>query len=127
MLNLESMNVNYGIQMFPSAVFQHHAITETTMSSKQQPNWQTIESGDIGYDMAQARNAATADLHPKDLERASICLRRFLHCFTTAYRLCRERYRQRRQLLEMDDRQLKDIGITREQAEQEGHKPLWKG
>jgi uncharacterized protein YjiS (DUF1127 family) len=57
----------------------------------------------------------------------SISLRRFFHCFTTAYRLRRERYRQRRQLLEMDDRQLKDIGITREQAEQEGHKPLWKG
>jgi uncharacterized protein YjiS (DUF1127 family) len=97
------------------------------MSSKQHANRHTIGSGDTGYDMAQARAAATADLHPKDLEPASISLRRFLHCFTTAYRLCRERYRQRRQLLKMDDRQLKDIGITREQAEQERHKPLWKG
>ena len=92
------------------------------MSSKQQANRHTIESGDTGYDMAQAWAAATADVEP-----ASISLRRFLLCFTTAYRLCRERYRQRRQLLEMDDRQLKDIGITREQAEQEGRKPLWKG
>jgi uncharacterized protein YjiS (DUF1127 family) len=40
--------------------------------------------------------------------------------------LSRERYRQRRQLLEMDDRQLKDIGITPEQAEQEARKPIWK-
>ena len=43
------------------------------------------------------------------------------------YSLGRERYRQRRQLLEMDDRQFNDIGITREQAEQEGRKPLWIG
>jgi len=28
-----------------------------------------------------------------------------------------ERYRQRRQLMEIDDRQLKDIGITRETGE----------
>ncbi len=46
----------------------------------------------------------------------------------SAYRAClgRERYRQRRQLMEMDDRQLKDIGVTREQAEQEARKPIWK-
>jgi uncharacterized protein YjiS (DUF1127 family) len=29
-------------------------------------------------------------------------------------------------VLEMDDRQLKDIGITPEQAEQEARKPIWK-
>jgi uncharacterized protein YjiS (DUF1127 family) len=28
--------------------------------------------------------------------------------------------------MEMDDRQLKDIGITREQAEHEARKPFWK-
>jgi uncharacterized protein YjiS (DUF1127 family) len=28
--------------------------------------------------------------------------------------------------MEMDDRQLKDIGITPEQAEQEACKPMWK-
>jgi uncharacterized protein YjiS (DUF1127 family) len=79
------------------------------------------------YEIAETSAAATADLDPKDLEPASISLRKVLDSFTTAYRLCRERYRQRRRLLEMDDRQLKDIGITREQAEQEGRKPLWKG
>lgn len=40
------------------------------------------------------------------------------------------RYRQfsrsRRQLLTLDDRLLKDIGITRAQAQQEGHKAFWK-
>jgi uncharacterized protein YjiS (DUF1127 family) len=27
----------------------------------------------------------------------------------------------------MDNRELKDIGITREQAEEEARKPIWKG
>jgi len=86
-----------------------------------------MEAGEPLYGIAETSAAATADLHPRDLEPASISLRKLLHSFTTAYRLCGERYRQRRQLLEMDDRQLKDIGIPREQAEQEGRKPLWKG
>jgi uncharacterized protein YjiS (DUF1127 family) len=29
--------------------------------------------------------------------------------------------------MEMDDRELKEIGITREQAEEEARKPIWKG
>jgi uncharacterized protein YjiS (DUF1127 family) len=29
--------------------------------------------------------------------------------------------------MEMDDRELKDIGITREQAEEVARKPIWKG
>jgi uncharacterized protein YjiS (DUF1127 family) len=37
-----------------------------------------------------------------------------------------ERYRQRKQLMEMDYRQLKDIGITPEEAQQEARKPIWK-
>jgi len=41
--------------------------------------------------------------------------------------LGRERYRQRRQLMEINNRQLKDIGITRDQAEHEARKPIWKG
>jgi uncharacterized protein YjiS (DUF1127 family) len=86
-----------------------------------------MEAAGTLSEIAETSAAATADLHPTDVEPASISLRKVLHSFTTAYRLCRERYSQRRQLLEMDDRQLKDIGITREQAEQEGRKPLWKG
>ena len=99
------------------------------MKTQKQTNSLTrhvVEAGET-YEIAEPSAAAIADLHPKDLEPVSISLRKVLHSFTTAYRLCRERYRQRRQLLEMDDRQLKDIGITREQAEQEGRKPLWKG
>ena len=42
------------------------------------------------------------------------------------FRTASERYRQRKQLLEMDYRQLKDIGITRDQAKQEARKPIWK-
>ena len=78
------------------------------------------------YEIAEASAAARADLHSKEQRRTTISLK-ILHRFGAGYRLCLERYRQRQQLLEMDDRQLKDIGITREQAEQEGRKPLWKG
>jgi len=41
--------------------------------------------------------------------------------------LGRERYRQWRQLMEINNRQLKDIEITRVQAEHEARKPIWKG
>lgn len=37
-----------------------------------------------------------------------------------------EKVRQRRMLLEIDDRLLRDIGLTREQAEREARKPFWK-
>jgi uncharacterized protein YjiS (DUF1127 family) len=35
------------------------------------------------------------------------------------------RRRQRNRLLELDDRLLKDIGVTRDQAREEGRKPPW--
>jgi uncharacterized protein YjiS (DUF1127 family) len=85
-----------------------------------------MEAGEPLYGIAETSPAAIADRRPRDLEPKSISLRKLLHCLTTAYRLCGQRYRQRRQLLKMDDRELKDIGITREQAEQEGRKPPWK-
>ncbi len=34
-------------------------------------------------------------------------------------------YRSRRQLRKLDDRLLKDVGITRSQAHHEGHKNFW--
>jgi uncharacterized protein YjiS (DUF1127 family) len=37
-----------------------------------------------------------------------------------------EKARQRRILLELDERLLRDIGVTREQAEREARKPIWK-
>ena len=38
----------------------------------------------------------------------------------------RERARERRQLLAMTDRELRDIAITRVDAWREANKPLWK-
>jgi uncharacterized protein YjiS (DUF1127 family) len=49
-----------------------------------------------------------------------------LDCWRTTFKLAYERHRQRKQLMEMDNRQLKDIGITPEEAEQEARKPIWK-
>ena len=37
-----------------------------------------------------------------------------------------DRWRQRQALLDLDDRLLEDIGITREEAERAARKPLWK-
>ena len=97
------------------------------MSGKRQANRHTIESGETAYDMSQAWAAASAGLHPRNEEPTPIALLKILQWCRMAYRLGVERYWQRRQLREMDDRQLKDIGITREQAEQEAGKPIWKG
>lgn len=36
------------------------------------------------------------------------------------------RWRTRRALLQLDDRQLRNIGLTWEQAMREGRKPFWK-
>ena len=62
----------------------------------------------------------------RDRGSSPISVLKILRWCRTAYRSGGERYRQRRQLMEMDDRQLKDIGITREQAAQEARKPIWK-
>jgi len=83
--------------------------------------------GEALDESAEASAVASIDLHPIDRAPTVASLLRILHGLGTAYRLSRERYRQRRQLMEMDDRELKDIGITREQAEEEARKPFWKG
>lgn len=36
------------------------------------------------------------------------------------------RQRERKTLLELDDRSLRDIGISREDAVREGCKPMWR-
>ena len=41
------------------------------------------------------------------------------------FRLYRRR-RARRELLDLADRQLADIGLTREQAEEIGNRPFWR-
>ena len=49
-------------------------------------------------------------------------------CWRIAARLLRlyDRQSQRRALLELDDRMLADIGLSREQAQTEGRKPFWR-
>ena len=42
------------------------------------------------------------------------------------YNLWRDRARQRRRLLELDDRLLSDIGVTRSDAVRESDKPFWE-
>jgi uncharacterized protein YjiS (DUF1127 family) len=51
--------------------------------------------------------------------------RRLRHGLDTL-RLWRERARGRQQLRTFDDHLLRDIGITRLQAEAEAHKPFWR-
>ncbi|MEE8445811.1 MAG: DUF1127 domain-containing protein [Alphaproteobacteria bacterium] len=42
------------------------------------------------------------------------------------YNLWRDRARQRRRLLELDDRMLRDIGVTRSDVVRESDKPFWE-
>ena len=103
---------------------------ENSVKTQKQTNslsGRAMEAGETLYEVAEARATATADLYTKDRVPTRNSLLMILRHLGTAYRLGRMRYLQRRQLLEMDDRQLKDIGITREQAEHEERKPLWKG
>jgi uncharacterized protein YjiS (DUF1127 family) len=48
-----------------------------------------------------------------------------LRAFASAIRAWLERSRQRRALAELDDRLLRDIGLTRSQAQSEAAKPFW--
>ena len=53
----------------------------------------------------------------------------FLHWLGRLLATCirlHERQRQRQALLELDDRLLDDIGLSREQAAEAGRKPFWK-
>ena len=85
-----------------------------------------LKAGKTLYQIAQASLAAAADLHPKDGGPTPPSLVKILHQLGATCRSYRERYRQRRQLMHLDDRELKDIGITPEQAEQEARKPIWQ-
>jgi uncharacterized protein YjiS (DUF1127 family) len=50
----------------------------------------------------------------------------FLHRFITLLQTWRQRLRDRQRLAEMDDRSLRDIGLTRYDAELELRKPFWR-
>lgn len=52
---------------------------------------------------------------------------RFFRDATASLRLWRRRARTRRQLMWLDDHQLRDIGIDRLTAMEEAHKPFWRG
>ena len=54
---------------------------------------------------------------------------RWLDWLLSSPAICRRLYRrqiERRQLLELDDHLLDDIGLTREQAQDIGSRPFWK-
>lgn len=90
------------------------------------PTRPTVQAGDAWFKVADASAKACAPLLPRDQGLVAIALPKILHCLRAGYRLAVERYRQRKQLMEMDDRQLEDIGITPEQAELEAGKPIWR-
>jgi uncharacterized protein YjiS (DUF1127 family) len=50
----------------------------------------------------------------------------FLHRFIILLQTWRQRLRERQQLAEMDDRSLRDIGLTRYDVEYELRKPFWR-
>ena len=66
----------------------------------------------------------SARLGPRSRESSTDPLLNFFDRLKKAYALAIERSKQRRQLLGMDDRELKDIGITRLEAEQEARQVL---
>jgi uncharacterized protein YjiS (DUF1127 family) len=85
-----------------------------------------MESGEAVHGAAKASAAVFAALRPRDRGSTAISVRSILSRCKAACQLTAERYRQRQQLMEMDYRQLKDIGITLEQAHEEARKPIWK-
>jgi uncharacterized protein YjiS (DUF1127 family) len=96
------------------------------MSNRKQTNQHSIESGETVHDIGMVPTAASAALPPRDQGSSPIPVLKILGWCRTACRLTGERYRQRKQLMEMDYRQLKDIGITPEEAKQEARKPIGK-
>jgi len=65
-----------------------------------------------------ARGRGTVQPHvPQIIQRLNGALTFLLDCFEVS--------RQRRQLLELDDHMLKDIGITRAEANLEGNRHIW--
>ncbi|MES9843784.1 MAG: DUF1127 domain-containing protein [Candidatus Sedimenticola sp. PURPLELP] len=58
--------------------------------------------------------------------RKAYSLGNSLHELFTTLRFLWQRQRQRRRLLEMEDHLLKDIGISRADALNEGEKPCWR-
>ncbi len=51
---------------------------------------------------------------------------RLVHRLAAWIVLCHERAQQRQALAELDDRMLRDVGLTRAQARFEAEKPCWR-
>ena len=63
------------------------------------------------------------------LEREAVCAAPSSVSVLAGYgrwELMMHRRRTRNALLQLDDAQLRDVGLTREQARQQGSKPFWR-
>ena len=74
-------------------------------------------------------NSATGTLHHQDhvgrIDPVEMLKCRFVNLFTVVS-TWHERAHQRRQLLDLDDRLLEDIGISREEALAKAARPFWR-
>jgi uncharacterized protein YjiS (DUF1127 family) len=73
----------------------------------------------VEQDMISTHVGRPRPIAPKQSRRLRLGLLALLELWS-------ERRRQRRALLELSDHVLKDIGISRSEALQEGRKPFWR-
>jgi uncharacterized protein YjiS (DUF1127 family) len=64
--------------------------------------------------------------HPYRESSGSMGLVRALRLWPPIVRCWIDRSRQRQALLELDENQLADIGLSRDEALRESHKPFWR-
>jgi uncharacterized protein YjiS (DUF1127 family) len=62
-----------------------------------------------------------------ELLRRPILRRSFLHALQARLAVWSARARERRLLLALDDRSLKDLGLSRADARREAARPFWRG
>jgi len=66
-------------------------------------------------------------LHPQELMQAGECAATSVRLSGSPWQRFWLRLSTRKALLELDEHALKDIGLTRSQALEEGLKPFWRG
>jgi uncharacterized protein YjiS (DUF1127 family) len=67
-----------------------------------------------------------AETRPADTARRLVAYRLVAHRLVDWLLGALERQRERRMLLALDERMLRDVGITRADALREGGKPFWQ-
>ncbi len=72
-------------------------------------------------------SGSAAEIRQQDHRRQSYPLARRLAGLRSQLRSWRERRRSRAALASFNDRMLRDIGITRADADYEMNKPFWRG